>query len=213
MRCTTSRKIYGVLKGRALGGDNRRNRETPRFHMRLSVDDVIHSIAFMVRSDIRSSSAFYFMDENFDHPTLKNMGKLDFGFHPLETKRNQMTSNTVRLNLFPTIQMKPLPSNPFGSEKRLEEIMEKYVSIAVSMESSEVYVLGEKWETKQDKNWAGVDCVANQGISEKGQTFERFPPQGGLIIHLPDEKKWVAFFLTFRPQKLPTEAGFRVSSS
>ena len=81
------------------------------------------------------------------------------------------------------------------------------------MENSAVYAFGEKWgpETKRDKYFGfkpgnGIhDIHANQGNSDAWRRDDGVYQDGGLIIHLPDEARWVAIFLAFQSQCFHTD--------
>jgi len=76
-----------------------------------------------------------------------------------------------------------------------------------------VYAFGEKWgpETKRDKYFGfkpgnGIhDIHANQGNSDAWRRDDGVYQDGGLIIHLPDEARWVAIFLAFQSQCFHTD--------
>lgn len=109
--------------------------------------------------------------------------------------------------------MKPLPHDVPGPDNDLNELIHKYVKRAIAMESSAVYAFGEKWgpETKRDKYFGfkpgnGIhDIHANQGNSDAWKNDDGVYQDGGLIIHLPDEERWVAIFLAFQSQCFHTD--------
>jgi hypothetical protein len=84
---------------------------------------------------------------------------------------------------------------------------------AIAMESSEVYAFGERWgpEDARDKFFGfspgnGIhDIHMNQGSSASFAKYDGVWQDGGLIIHLPDENKWIAIFLAFQSQCFHTD--------
>jgi len=81
------------------------------------------------------------------------------------------------------------------------------------MESSTIYAFGERWgpENERDKFFGftpgnGVhDIHMNQGSSDNFMKYDGVWQDGSLIIHLPDENKWIAIFLAFQSQCFHTD--------
>lgn len=159
------------------------------------------------------SELLYYVDENFDHPMIAELESLPPGFHELPSEPDTVALDYIRGNCFDTTLMKPLPYDVPGPDNDLNELIHKYVKMAISMESSAVYAFGEKWgpETKRDKYFGfkpgnGIhDIHANQGNSDVWKKDDGVYQDGGLIIHLPDEARWVAIFLAFQSQCFHTD--------
>lgn len=124
-----------------------------------------------------------------------------------------MALDYIRGNCFDITLAKPLPHDIPGPDNDLNELIHKYVARAIAMENSAVYAFGEKWgpETKRDKYFGfnpgnGIhDIHANQGNSDAWKRDDGVYQDGGLIIHLPDEARWVAIFLAFQSQCFHTD--------
>ena len=155
----------------------------------------------------------YYVDENFNHPMVTELESLPTGFHELPSTPGGMALDYIRGNCFDITLAKPLPHDIPGPDNDLNELIHKYVARAIAMENSAVYAFGEKWgpETKRDKYFGfkpgnGIhDIHANQGNSDAWKRDNGVYQDGGLIIHLPDEARWVAIFLAFQSQCFHTD--------
>ena len=207
-----SLKNYGVLKGKAI--DSREGMGTsPHFQILIVDDDLRHRIAINVKSKVEPSELLYYVDENFDHPMVTELESLPPGFHELPSEPGGLALDYIRGNCFDITMAKPLPHDIPGPDNDLNELIHKYVARAIAMENSAVYAFGEKWgpETKRDKYFGfkpgnGIhDIHANQGNSDAWKGDDGVYQDGGLIIHLPDEARWVAIFLAFQSQCFHTD--------
>ena len=203
---------YGVLKGKAIDSRDGMG-QSPHFQILIVDDDLRHRIAINVRSKVAPSELLYYVDENFDHPMITELASLPPGFHELKSLPGTVALDYIRGNCFDTTLMKPLPHDVPGPDNDLNELIHKYVKRAIAMESSALYAFGEKWgpETKRDKYFGfkpgnGIhDIHANQGNSDAWKKDDGVYQDGGLIIHLPDEERWVAIFLAFQSQCFHTD--------
>jgi uncharacterized protein YukJ len=170
-------------------------------------------IAINVKSDVEPSTVLYYVDEHFDHPVLKDLATLPFGFHSLESKPGGMALDFIRGNLFDTGKMKLLPYNLPGPDNDLNELLHKYVDRSIGMQNSVIYAFGSRWgpENKRDQYFDflpgnGVHNIhMNQG-NDKGHVDDDGPwRDGGVLFQLPDENRWVAVFLAFQSQCFHTD--------
>jgi len=130
-----------------------------------------------------------------------------------QTPPGGMALDYISGNCFGITAAKPLPHDILCPDNDLNELIHKYVARAIAMENSAVYAFGEKWgpETKRDKYFGfkpgnGIhDIHANQGNSDAWKRDDGVYQDGGLIIHLPDEARWVAIFLAFQSQCFHTD--------
>jgi uncharacterized protein YukJ len=203
---------YGVLKGRAK--DTRDGQgNTSHFQVKVSNHDRFR-IAVNVKSQESPSEVLYYADEDFDHPILKDLQALPFGFKELDSRPGGMALDFIRGNLFDTSKMKPLPYNVAGPDNDLSELLHKYVDRSMAMESSVVYAFGQRWGPETDKRDQYFDFLPgngihdihmNQGNSKKWENDDGPWQDGGIIIHFPDEDRWVAVFLAFQSQCFHTD--------
>ncbi len=207
-----SLKNYGVLKGKVIDSKEGMG-ASPHFQILVIDDDLRHRIAINVKSKAEPSELLYYVDENFDHPMITELESLPTGFHELPSEPGGMALDYIRGNCFDITMAKPLPHDIPGPDNDLNELIHKYVARAIAMENSAVYAFGEKWgpETKRDKYFGfkpgnGIhDIHANQGNSDAWSRDDGVYQDGGLIIHLPDEARWVAIFLAFQSQCFHTD--------
>ena len=205
-------KSYGVLKGKAIDSKNGMG-INPHFQVLISDDDLLYRIAVNVKSKVEPSALLYFVDENFNHPVLEDLIKMPFGFHALERRPTRLALDYIRGNLFDPGKMKPLPHDIPGPDNDLNELMHKYISKAIALENSVLYAFGEKWgpEVQRDKYFGfkpgnGIhDIHMNQGSSGNWKKYDGIWQDGGLMIHLPDEEKWIGIFLAFQSQCFHTD--------
>lgn len=203
---------YGVLKGKAIE-TKKGTGNTPHFQILVSDDRLLFRIAVNVESQEPPSDVLYFVDENFTHPVIDLIAPLPMGYHPLEKKPGELAIDFIRGNLFDSSQMVALPHNIPGEDNDLNELVQKYVAKAIAMESSEIYAFGERWgpEDVRDKFFGFIpgngihDIHMNQGSSDRFMKYDGVWQDGCLIIHLPDENKWIGIFLAFQSQCFHTD--------
>lgn len=204
-------KKYGVLKGKAIDTRNGQG-SNPHFQVKVSDEDLFR-IAINVKSQVEPSTVLYYENDNFNHPILKELVTLSFGFKELESRPGGVALDFIRGNLFDTTKMKLLPYDIPGPDNDLNELLHKYVEKAVAMESSEIYAFGQRWgpETQRDKYFGfkpgnGIhDIHMNQGNSSNWREDDGTWQDGGIIFHYPDENRWVAVFLAFQSQCFHTD--------
>ncbi len=205
-------KGYGLLKGKAIDSKNGVG-QNPHFHVLVVDDELRHRIAVNIKSNVAPSELLYYLDEDFDHPMIEELMVLPFGFIDLESKPGGMSLDYIRANIFDASGMRPLPHDVPGPENDLNELIHKYIAKAIGMEKSAVYAFGQKWgpENERDKYFGfrpgcGIhDIHMNQGNFETWKEDDGVYQDGGLIIHLPDEDRWVAIFLAFQSQCFHTD--------
>jgi uncharacterized protein YukJ len=203
---------YGVLKGKAIE-TKKGTGNSPHFQILVSDDKLLFRIAVNVESQEPPSDVLYYVDEAFKHPIIDLLEPMPKGHHLLESKPGSLALDFIRGNLFDTSLMKPLPHDIPGADNDLNELVQKYVDKAISMESSSIYAFGERWgpEEARDKFFGfapgnGIhDIHMNQGSSDAFKKYDGVWQDGGLIIHLPDENKWIAIFLAFQSQCFHTD--------
>jgi uncharacterized protein YukJ len=206
-------KNYGVLKGKVIErklGEGK----TPHFQVLLDVNEVKHRIAINVKSKLSPSELLYFIDDNFNHPIIKNLVNLDNSFHHIDRKPGGLALDFIRGNLFDTSKMKPLPHNVPGPDNDLNELIELYIDRAINSSDSVIYAFGEKWGPEngiQDKYFGfepgnGIhDIHMNQGNAGQFQKDNGVWQDGGLLINYPNRSQWVGIFLAFQSQSFHTD--------
>ena len=201
-------KNYGVLKGRPIA---RRLGfgASPHYQVHLVDDDADYRIAVNVKSKQSPSELLYLIVENYDHPLVDDLKALPAGFTPLDRAPGGMAMDYIRANLFRPDQMVPLPFDLPGPDNDLNERIDYHVQRALAEEDAMVYAFGERWGPEpntRDKYFGfkpgnGIhDIHMNQGSAEAFQKYNGVWQDGGMLLHLPSEDRWVAVFLAFQSQ-------------
>ncbi|MBN2109563.1 MAG: DUF2278 family protein [Methanosarcinaceae archaeon] len=207
-----SLESYGVLKGNPKDWRYAKGR-SPHFQILMHDGKMEHRIAVNVRSNMPPSVLLYFLDDDFVHPITSRLMSLDMGFHPLEGHR-EISLDYVRGNLFDLSAMKTLNHNIPGSDNDLNELIRDYFQEAIRSGGT-VYAFGKRWGPEsylQDSCFgfrpgSGIhDVHMNQGNSRKWKDSDAPYHDGGLLIHLLQDDRWVALFLAFQSQCFVTNA-------
>jgi uncharacterized protein YukJ len=201
-------KNYGVLKGRPI--DRRLGfGASPHYQVHLVDDDPHYRIAVNVKSKKSPSELLYLIIENYAHPLLDDLSEVPLGFTPLESKPGGPALDYIRGNLFKPDQMVPLPFDVPGPDNDLNEKLDYHVQRALAEEDAMIYAFGERWGPEpndRDKYFGfkpgnGIhDIHMNQGNAEEFKKDDGVWQDGGMLLHLPSEDRWVAVFLAFQSQ-------------
>ncbi|AKG23751.1 DUF2278 family protein [Calothrix sp. 336/3] len=205
-------KNYGVLKCR---GVDRKLGEgpTPHYQVLVSDNNLQHRIAINVKSKESPSELLYYIDSKFDHPILKGLVELDYGFHEINRQPGGLAIDLIRGNLLDVSQMKPLPHNVPGPDNDLNELIDLYIGRSLNSDAT-IYAFGEKWGPENDvkDKYFGFlpgngihDIHMNQGNVDRFQKDDGVWQDGGLIIHYPSRNQWVGIFLAFQSQTFHTD--------
>jgi uncharacterized protein YukJ len=206
-------KNYGVLKCRAIDrklGEG----QTPHYQVLVNDGNVKHRIAINVKSKESPSELLYFLNENLDHPIIKDLIGLKMGFNQVNSKPGGIALDFIRGNLFDATQMKPLPYDVPGADNDLNELIGLYIERAIASEDANLYAFGEKWGPEpdvKDKYFGflpgnGIhDIHMNQGNAGQFQKDNGVWQDGALLIHYPSRNQWVGIFLAFQSQSFHTD--------
>jgi uncharacterized protein YukJ len=201
-------KNYGILKGRPI--DRRLGfGASPHYQVHLVDDDDDYRIAVNVKSKKSPSELLYLIVENYVHPLLNDLPNLPVGFTNIPRRPGGMAMDYIRANLFNPDLMVPLPFDVPGPDNDLNEKIDYHVQRALAEEDAMVFAFGERWgpePNRRDKYFGfkpgnGIhDIHMNQGSVEPFKKYNGVWQDGGLLIHLPSEDRWVAIFLAFQSQ-------------
>src|SRR3954462_13401258 len=123
---------YGVLKGKVVGKDRGKSGDaTPHFEIHMQASGKHYRIAVNVQSQQAPSQVLFFADEAFQSDRLQELKGLAAGFTLLD-KRDDIAIDYVRSKLFDSTKMKPLPPDVPGKNNDLEDLIEKYVDLAMT---------------------------------------------------------------------------------
>jgi uncharacterized protein YukJ len=204
---------YGILKGKPKDCKRGKGRSA---HYQILVDDGKneHRVAVNISSKVAPSELLYFVDDNFTHPIIEKLPELEMGYRNIDRKSKDLCLDYVRGGLFDTSKMLPLECDIPGPSNDLNELIQKYVEKAVAMDGGMIYAFGERWgpESFLPDSFFGFrpgsgihDIHMNQGNSKKWHHDDAPYQDGGLIINLPEENRWVAIFLAFQSQCFNTD--------
>ncbi|MDV6344944.1 DUF2278 family protein [Nitrosomonas sp. Is37] len=212
-------KQYGVLKGKAINKIIGQG-SSPHYEVHVIDDTTDYRIAVNVKSKLAPSELLYLIIDDFRHPILEKLVKLDKGFTRLENAPSKMALDFIRGNLFDPRQIRPLPHNLPGPDNDLNEKLDAYVQRAIGDERASIYAFGERWgpEAKiKDKYFGflpgnGIHNIhMNQGNVEQYVEEDGVWQDGGLLFHFPSveqvgagteiwPEQWVAVFFAFQSQ-------------
>jgi uncharacterized protein YukJ len=214
---------YGVLKGKAVAKDRGKPTDkTPHYEIHVTAAKKHYRVAVNVQSQQAPSEVLYFADENFAWTSIPELKSLSAGFTLLD-ERDAIAIDFVRSGLFDTKAMKPLPPNVPGENNDLEDLVEKYVNLAISSPGAMIYAFGSRFGPEKGKDPSfgftpqlGVhDIHMNQGNSKEFAKDDGVFQDGALLIQLPKKDQWVAIFLAFQSQSFHTDdhTGHRVAAA
>jgi uncharacterized protein YukJ len=204
---------YGVLKGKAievrLGAG-----QSPHYQVRLVDDTTDYRIAINVKSQLSPSELEFIVLERYQHPITALVEELGLGFTPLVSGPGTAALDFIRGNLFDRALMRPLPFSVPGFDNDLNEKIDRVMQRAMADEHALVYAFGERWGPepgKKDKYFGfapgnGIhDIHMNQGNSARFVGDDGVYQDGGVLVHFPDQREWVAVFLKFQSQSWHTD--------
>lgn len=208
-------KSYGVLAGRAVDRRREDGAGTPHYQIHLvDAAGVSYRVAVNVKSQQAPSELLHLVDEDFRHPVTQALPQAAGGWTALPSRSGGAALDYIRGNLFDPAAMRPLPPDLPGVDNDLADRIDHYVQRAIADPGALVYAFGERWGPEPatpDKIFGfrpgnGVhDIHMNQGNSERFRGDDGVWQDGGLLLSLPAESRWVAIFLAFQSQAWHTD--------
>jgi uncharacterized protein YukJ len=206
---------YGVLVARAVDTAREDRADTPHYHLHF-VDEAGEDwrIAVNVESQEAPSELRYLVVEDFLHPVTAELESLASGWHPVEPGGGGESLDYIRGNLFDPAQMRLLPSALAGPANDLADLLESWIQRAVMDSTARVFAFGQRFGPEAgviDKVFGftpanGVhDIHMNQGNVGRFARDNGVRQDGGLLLHLPRQSRWVAIFLAFQGQSFHTD--------
>jgi len=206
---------YGILIGRAV--DRRREGATATPHYQIHLVDggtAGYRVAVNARSQQAPSDLLYLVEDDLRHPVTAALSALGGGWHALAARPGGPNLDYIRGNLFDPARMRLLPPEVDGPDNDLADLLDHYVQRAIADPAALVYAFGQRWGPERatpDKIFGfrpgnGVhDIHMNQGNSGRFRADDGVWQDGGLLIHLPAESRWVGIFLAFQSQVWHTD--------
>jgi uncharacterized protein YukJ len=204
---------YGVLKGQVVDGRVETS-DTPHYQIRLRTPDADYRAAVNVRSAQHPPDLLFLLDDDFRHPLTDHLASLPCGFTGLPSQAGGAALDYIRANLFDPREMRVVPTAQPGPDNDLGEFLDHYVQQTRVAEQARAYVFGQRWgpePSTRDKIFGflpgnGVhDVHMNQGNSGQFVRDDGVWQDGALLLHLPEDGRWVAVFLAFQSQAWHTD--------
>jgi uncharacterized protein YukJ len=208
-----SLKKYGVLTGRVLDTRAEGGTDSPHFQI-LVHGDVDYRVAVNVLSQQAPSELLYVADEAFDHPLLHGLADRPDGLSRLASVPGSGALDYIRGNLCDREELRPLPATAPGPDNDLADKLHHYVDRAQADPASRLHAFGQRWGPEngtRDEIFGflpgnGVhDIHMNQGNTRAFRHDDGVWQDGGLLLHYPGARQWVAIFLAFQSQSWHTD--------
>jgi uncharacterized protein YukJ len=208
---------YGVLKGPVVDCVAEADPGSPHYQVQIRAQNVDYRIAVNVKStDATASELLYHIDENFNHPVTSRLPALPMGYTPVPSQPGGIALDYIRENLVDKADMHAIPPNLPGPDNDLNEKLDFYVGRAKKNPNITVYAFGSRWGPEagiKDKVFKflpgnGIhDIHMNQGNPAAGGHAgdNGIYQDGGLLLHMGHENRWVAIFLAFQSQEWHTD--------
>jgi uncharacterized protein YukJ len=208
-------RSYGVLSGRVIGTRREGATDTPHYQIHV-VDEAgtDYRVAVNVQSQQSPSELLYLVTDDFRHPLTNGLATARSGWSPLPSRAGGSSLDYIRANLFDPSDMRALPPEVSGPDNDLADLFDHYLQRATNNAVVTIYVFGERWGPEPgtpDKVFGfrpgnGVhDVHMNQGNSARFRRDDGVWQDGGLLLHLAAESRWVAIFLAFQSQAWHTD--------
>jgi uncharacterized protein YukJ len=207
-------KSYGVLSGHVVDTRREGASDTPHYQIHLVDGAGVHyRAAVNVESQQAPSELLYLVVDDFRHPLTAALPAPGSGWTPLPPRPGGANLDYIRANVVDPAAMRPLPPEVSGPDNDLADLLDHYLRRAQGDPQVTAYVFGERWgpEDRRDKVFGfrpgnGVhDVHMNQGNSPQFRRDDGVWQDGGLLLHLGGEGRWVAVFLAFQSQAWHTD--------
>ncbi len=214
-------KNYGVVKAHPIEGLPGTSSDS---HYEIHVVDANNThyrIAVNVLSQDQPSALMYYLNPDFSYPTAgqqNQLSALPSGFTPLPNEPGGLAFDYQRGGFFTLDQIAQLFT--VEAENKLNGLLASQIQQAISDPNAFVCAFGSHWyePTRADQNFGflpgnGIhDIHMNQGNNADFASDDGTWQDGALLIYQPSTQQWMAVFLMFQSQQLPTDdQGHRLS--
>ncbi|MFE5586851.1 DUF2278 family protein [Kitasatospora sp. NPDC056531] len=205
---------YGVLAARAVDSIREAaNVSTPHYQIHVRDDGgTDYRIAVNVRSQDTPPNLLYVAIDDFHHPLIQLLPPAGSGWHPEPSRPGTASLDFIRGNLFDPAAMRVLPPDVPGPDNDLEDLLDHYIQRAIADQTIALYAFGQRWPTEASDPvfhfppGNGVhDIHMNQGNDAAHANEDGVWQDGGLLMHVAPENRWVAIFLAFQSQSWHTD--------
>jgi uncharacterized protein YukJ len=208
-------RSYGVLSGRIVDTRREGAADTPHYQVHV-VDDAgtNYRIAVNVESQQSPSELLFLVLDDFRHPLTAALPAAASGWTSLAAQPGGPNLDFIRANLFEPSAMRLLPPEVTGPDNDLADLLDHYLRRAMGDPQVVAYVFGQRFGPEPatpDKVFGflpgnGVhDVHMNQGNSAQFRRDDGVWQDGGLVLHLVAESRWVGIFLVFQSQAWHTD--------
>lgn len=207
-------KRYGVLKGRAVERATEVAVNGPHYDVRVETPGATFRISVNVQSRRSPSNLLYLIDDDFRHPIADALIDLAPGFREIDRPRDGPALDYVRAKLFEPSRLQPLPPDVPGPDNDLNERLDDHIQRAMRDDGAEIYAFGQRWgpEPRQADQVFGFlpgngvhDIHMNQGNADRWAVDNGVWQDGGVLLRLAAEGRWVGIFLAFQSQLWQTD--------
>ncbi|MFD7907239.1 DUF2278 family protein [Kitasatospora sp. NPDC059747] len=205
---------YGVLAAKAIESTREAAQvSTPHYQIHVRDDGgTDYRIAVNVRSQTTPPNLLYVAIDDFHHPLVQLLPPAGSGWHPEPSRPGTASLDFIRGNLFDPATMRVLPADVPGLNNDLEDLLDHYVQRAIADQTIGLYVFGQRWPTDAGDKVFGFqpgngvhDIHMNQGNDAGHAGDDGVWQDGGLLLHVASENRWVAIFLAFQSQAWHTD--------
>jgi uncharacterized protein YukJ len=174
----------------------------------------MYRIAVNVQSQQSPSELLYLVDPAFTHPITAALPAAGSGWTALPAPSRAANLDFIRGNLFDPAAMRLLPPGVAGADNDLADLLDHHLERASGDQEVVAYAFGQRWGPEagtKDKIFGfkpgnGVhDIHMNQGNSTQFARDDGTWQDGGLLLHLTTENRWVGIFLAFQSQAWHTD--------
>ncbi|MFY9805951.1 MAG: DUF2278 family protein, partial [Pseudonocardiaceae bacterium] len=189
--------------------------DSPHYQIHLIDSAGLHyRAAVNVKSAQSPSELLYLVVDDFQHPITGSLPPARSGWTTLPSRPGGASLDYIRANLFDPAAMRLLPPDVSGPDNDLADLLDHYVHRATGDPQVTAYVFGARFGPEPatpDKVFGflpgnGVhDVHMNQGNSAQFSRDDGVWQDGGLLLHLTAESRWIAIFLAFQSQAWHTD--------
>jgi uncharacterized protein YukJ len=208
-------RSYGVLSGAVVDIRREGSTDTPHYQIHLVDNAGTHyRVAVNVQSQQAPSELLYLVADDFQHPLTAALPAAGTGWTRLPAGPGGANLDYIRANLFDPSAMRLLPPDVTGPDNDLADLLDHYLQRAQGDSQVTAFVFGERWGPEPattDKVFGflpgnGVhDVHMNQGNTGRFRSDDGVWQDGGLLLHLAAESRWIAIFLAFQSQAWHTD--------